>query len=240
MTAESNALNPESTDRPQSDDPDRVGVDTVLSPVYRTAIAWAQIIAVFVLLELALWAPSREIRDYWAVIAAIMIAAALLSDRPSFGQLGFRLPSAGGLGVMLGTALVTIVALLTVTGWAGGAIPANRIWPNTITILGYLIWAFTQEFILQALFFRRFERLYRSSAAVWMASTLFAAVHLPNPFLTTATLCGALFFCEMFRRYRSLYPLAVMHAILGLTIAVIVPDSLLHHMRVGIGYLQYR
>jgi membrane protease YdiL (CAAX protease family) len=57
--------------------------------------------------------------------------------------------------------------------------------------------------------------------------------------LTTATLVGALVFCEMFRRYRSIYPIAIVHAMLGLTIGLTVPDNLLHHMRVGIGYLQY-
>jgi membrane protease YdiL (CAAX protease family) len=77
------------------------------------------------------------------------------------------------------------------------------------------------------------------STAVWVAATLFAAAHLPNPVLTTATLIGSLLFCEMFRRYRSLYPLAIVHAVLGLSLALTVPDSILHHMRVGIGYLRY-
>jgi hypothetical protein len=43
----------------------------------------------------------------------------------------------------------------------------------------------------------------------------------------------------MFRRYRSIYPIGIVHGVLGLTIALTMPDSLLHHMRVGIGYLQY-
>jgi hypothetical protein len=43
----------------------------------------------------------------------------------------------------------------------------------------------------------------------------------------------------MFRRYRNIYPLAIVHAMLGLTVAITTPDSLLHHMRVGIGYLRY-
>jgi membrane protease YdiL (CAAX protease family) len=81
--------------------------------------------------------------------------------------------------------------------------------------------------------------LYGGSAAVWIAATLFAAVHLPSPILTTLTLIGALFFCEMFRRYRSIYPIGVVHALLGLTVSLSMPDSLLHHMRVGIGYLMY-
>ncbi len=112
-------------------------------------------------------------------------------------------------------------------------------WPALRSVWGYLIWALIQEFILQSFFFNRFEELYGGSAAVWIASTLFAAAHLPSPVLTTATLIGALFFCEMFRRYRSIYPLGVVHAMLGLSIFLVTPDSLLHHMRVGIGYLKY-
>jgi hypothetical protein len=46
-------------------------------------------------------------------------------------------------------------------------------------------------------------------------------------------------FCEMFRRYRNIFPLGLVHAVLGLTIAASLPDSLLHHMRVGLGYLTY-
>ena len=92
---------------------------------------------------------------------------------------------------------------------------------------------------MQSFFFIRFERLYGSSAAVWIASALFAAAHLPNPVLLAAALAGSLFFCEMFRRYRSIYPLGIAHALLGLTLAVTIPDSLLHHMRVGLGYLRY-
>ena len=57
--------------------------------------------------------------------------------------------------------------------------------------------------------------------------------------LTAFTLAGGLFFCEMFRRYRSIYPIGMVHGLLGLTIALTMPDSLLHHMRVGIGYLRY-
>jgi hypothetical protein len=43
----------------------------------------------------------------------------------------------------------------------------------------------------------------------------------------------------MFRRYRSIYPIGIVHAVLGLTVAVTMPDSILHNMRVGIGYLRY-
>ncbi|HYW40421.1 MAG TPA: CPBP family intramembrane glutamic endopeptidase [Terriglobales bacterium] len=88
-------------------------------------------------------------------------------------------------------------------------------------------------------FLHALRRPDRSAVAVWVAATLFAGAHLPSPILTTFTLAGGLFFCEMFRRCRSIYPIGIVHAVLGLTIAVTMPESLLHNMRVGIGYLRY-
>jgi membrane protease YdiL (CAAX protease family) len=207
--------------------------------IYRRYFVWAQIAIVFLLLELALWAPTITIRNRWAGVAAIMILALVVMDRPSLERLGLRLPKTLGASVVLGVSFATAVFMLGVVRWAGGEIPANSTWPSLQSVWGYLIWALIQEFILQSFFFNRCEELYGSSAAVWMAATLFASAHLPSPVLTTATLIGALFFCEMFRRWRSIYPLAIVHAVLGMTIALIIPDSLLHHMRVGIGYLQY-
>ena len=69
------------------------------------------------------------------------------------------------------------------------------------------------------------------------AALLFSAAHIPNPWLVPATLLGGLVFCELFRRYRNLYPLGAAHALLGLAIAEALSVVLLRHMRVGIGYL---
>jgi membrane protease YdiL (CAAX protease family) len=210
---------------------------------YRRYFLWAQIVIVFLFLESALWAPTTEIRNRWAAVAAITILVLILIDalidRSSLGRLGLGLPQTFGASVVLGIGFAAVVFMVILVHWAGGQIPTNPTWPNLHSVWGYVIWALIQEFILQSFFFNRCEELYGSSAAVWMAATLFAAVHLPSPVLTTATLIGALFFCEMFRRYRSIYPLGVVHAMLGLTIFLVTPDSLLHHMRVGIGYLRY-
>jgi membrane protease YdiL (CAAX protease family) len=220
----------------------------VVSTAFRRYFVWAQIIIVFLFLEFALWAPTRQTRNRWAIIAAITILALVLinvlldvpSGRSSLERLGLGLPKMFGASVVLGVGLVAAIFMVILVYLAGGQIIANPTWfPNLQSAWGYVIWAGLQEFILQSFFFNRFEGLYGSSAAVWIASALFAAAHLPNPILTTATLIGALFFCEMFRRYRSIYPLAVVHAMLGLTIAIVTPDSLVHHMRVGIGYLRY-
>ena len=177
----------------------------------------------FLFLEFALWAPRTKIRNRWGAIALIAILVLVLIDvsidRLSLKDLGLSLPKTFGASVVLGIGFATVVFMVIVVNWAGGQIPSNPTWPNLRSVWGYVIWAMIQEFILQSFFFNRFEELHGSSAAVWLAATLFAAAHLPSPVLTTATLIGALFFCEMFRRYRSIYPLGIVHAMLGLTIA---------------------
>jgi membrane protease YdiL (CAAX protease family) len=205
----------------------------------RRSFVWAQIIVVYVFVELALWAPTRGLRNRWALLAAIAVALSVLLDRPSRTRLGFRLPTARAASLIFGITAAAVL-LMVVLKLAGSEIPANPSWsPDLRSALGYLVWALLQEFILQSFFFTRFEDLYGASSSIWITSSLFALAHLPSPILTVATLIGSLFFCEMFRRYRTLYPLAIAHAVLGLTLAFIVPDSLLHHMRVGIGYLRY-
>jgi membrane protease YdiL (CAAX protease family) len=101
------------------------------------------------------------------------------------------------------------------------------------------VWSVLQEFILQSFFFLQLESLLGGRRAVWAAALLFGAVHLPSPVLTVGAFLGGLFFCEMFRRYRSLVPVGLAHAMLGLTIAASFPDSMLHHMRVGEAYLSF-
>jgi membrane protease YdiL (CAAX protease family) len=224
---------------PSASPPARKVWSLPLAPASRRSFVWAQVIIVFLFLEIVLWAPTRDIRNRWAVITMITILVLVLMDRPSLERLGLRLPRTFGASVVLGIGFAMVVLSAALVYWAGGQIPANQTWPGLQSVWGYVIWALIQEFILQSFFFNRFEELYGGSAAVWIASALFAAAHLPSPILTTATLIGALFFCEMFRRYRSIYPLGVAHAMLGLSIFLIMPDSLLHHMRVGIGYLRY-
>ena len=206
---------------------------------YRRYFVWAQIAAAFLFVELALWTPNMAVRNLWVAIAGVTVLLLVLADRPSLDRLGLRFPTTIGASLVLVISLLMAVLMLAMVSWAGGDIPANPTWPNLRVAWQYFIWALVQEFILQSFFFTRCEELFGGEAAVWVTASLFAAVHLPSPILTTFTLIGGLFFCEMFRRYRSIYPIGIVHALLGLTIAFTMPDSLIHHMRVGIGYLTY-
>jgi membrane protease YdiL (CAAX protease family) len=104
----------------------------------------------------------------------------------------------------------------------------------------YALWAAIQQLVLQCFFLSRLLRLMGD--ATWAAAAtaiLFAVAHLPSPILTLITLICGLVASLFFLRYRSLYPLAIAHAVLGISIAVTVPSPVDHDMRVGLAYLTY-
>ncbi len=118
-------------------------------------------------------------------------------------------------------------------------------------VTGYLLWTTYQQFLLQDYFMPRALRLLSSeaaaikvvsseTAAIALTAVLFSLAHLPNLVLTAATLVWGAVSCLLFRRYRNLYALGVAQCLLGLCFAVCVPDTLNHHLRVGLGYLRYR
>ena len=137
----------------------------------------------------------------------------------------------------VGCAVAAAIPLVVVA--RGHPIPANTDWPKLNNLWPYVVWAVGQQFLLQSYFYVRFEQLLGGRAAVAVSSVLFALLHLPNLPLTGLTLVGGLFFTEMFRMYRSLYPLAIAHALMGIAIAYSFPDSLMHHMRVGLSYWKF-
>jgi membrane protease YdiL (CAAX protease family) len=209
-----------------------------ISDALRRRLTWAQVVIAFLFVECAVWAARLSVRSRWALGAGIVVLAFALVDRPSMRRLGLGLPNAMGTSLMLGIGLTCSVLLVFMVRWAGGSVPANPLFPNMHMAWQYMIWALVQQFILQSFFFTRLEELFGSSTAVWITATFFAAVHLPNMVLTTFTLVGGMFFCEMFRRYRSIYLLGIVHAVLGLTLSATIPASLLNHLRVGIGFLR--
>ncbi|MGO9127264.1 MAG: type II CAAX prenyl endopeptidase Rce1 family protein [Terriglobales bacterium] len=191
---------------------------------------------IFGLVMVAVWIPPG--RAVVAMALGTMVGIVVLTVRSGYSasQLGLSSPASGAPQILAAGAV--LAGVIVVAGFftkaLGPAQPApwHRVWQ-------YAIWALMQQFMLQSFFLVRLESLLGSRRAVWAAAVLFAIPHVPNPLLTLLSFVGALFFCTMFRRYRNLFPLGVIHAGLGLTIAASLPDRLLHHMRVGMGYLLY-
>jgi hypothetical protein len=161
---------------------------------------------------LALWRGWRNLRRPRLKLSAILIAGGLLVA-------GSVLAIAYGLG--------TLHALFGIK--------------NPLQHAGmYILWAIIQQSIQQQFFLHRFEQLTRSGLlASFTAAALFAVAHVPNPVLVPVTFLGGWLLSEIYRRYRAVLPLGIAHGLVGIAIALSVPDSIQHHMRVGLGYLTY-
>ncbi len=199
---------------------------------------WLEIAAVYGSIEGALWSGGAA-RATWSWTAVGLIVTFLLVRRPGWRPLGVV-----GLGPKRAwwippAALALAVALLWIAHLAGtlhGLYGTTNVYFHSF---GYAAWTVIQEFIAQSFFFLHFERLIGSRRAVLANGILFAAAHWPNLVLVPVTLAGGWILTELFRRYRTIYVLAIAHCLVALSIAVAVPNRLQRHMRVGIGYVEY-
>jgi hypothetical protein len=194
----------------------------------------AEIGLVFTLIMFAIWTPQGAVNLFVSTAAAACVIACAVAGTWGPSELGLTRPLSGaGYILLAGMLFCGVIALI--------GLPLKHFGPGYSppwsTSCQYGAWSLQQEFILQSLFFLRLEAVLGSRRAVIAAAFLFSVAHLPSPVLTVFSFFGGLLFCESFRRWRNLFPLGLIHAALGLTIAANLPDKWLHHMRVGIGYL---
>jgi membrane protease YdiL (CAAX protease family) len=199
--------------------------------------AWFEVGLVFTAIMVAVWTPVGLPNVVANLVAILSICWFTLRSRFSARQMGLGLSWTGSLlPLAVGAGFAALIAtsgyLLCRTFGPPHSVPWPRAWQ-------YVVWSVVQEFILQAFFYLRLKSIMGHRRAVWFAAAFFAVVHIPSPLLTLLSFLGGIIFCELFNRYRSLVPIGLAHGLLGLTIAATMPDSVLHHMRVGIGYLTY-
>jgi hypothetical protein len=204
----------------------------------RGPVLGLQLAVAYGLIEAGVWTPWGRLNTAAIALAALWMLYATLAGPFSPAQLGIAAPPARGSGWILlgGMAMAATLPLLSAV-WRNNSGPAHLL--PFRQAMQYLIWALVQQFILQSFFYVRLESLLSGRSAVLAAAGLFATVHIPSPVLTVGSLVGGLFFCEMFRRYRNIFPLGLAHALLGLAMAASFSDAVLHHMRVGVGYLRF-
>src|SRR5438093_8482278 len=207
--------------------------------VGRSALGiWLQIAFAYGLLEAALWTPPGRLDLAWMILTAAFILVMAFRGPYSAREMGVTFPTGKatiwivGAGLILAATLWSFAALTGADAAPTHAMPLRTTWQ-------YAVWAFLQQFMLQSFFFVRLESLLGSRRAVLATTILFAAAHIPNPILTIGSLFAGFFFCEMFRRYRNIFQLGVVHVILGFMMAACVSDALLHHRRSGIGFVQF-
>jgi membrane protease YdiL (CAAX protease family) len=193
----------------------------------------------YALILIVIWTPRPWQRLFYCA-TALYLAAVLCVSFPGWPTMGLRTTNFARSLWVAGVALsIAAIAILIAAHARTLNLPATptlfiqRYW-------GYALWAFAQQLLLQDFFLLRFLRLIRSPhLAALAAAATFSLAHLPNPILTVVTFFWGLAACLLFLRYRNLYPLAIAHAILGITITLAIPGAVTRNMRVGLGYLTY-
>jgi len=193
----------------------------------------------YLLILATIWTtnPTQRVL-YWLAFAWIIATTGARRD-------GWTVLGLGRKGLLQSLWIVAVALLLSAVAIfiAARTHTLHRLHGPTPILLhgwGYIVWSLMQQFMLQSYFLLRFLRLLSSKTAAVIAATgIFALAHLPNPILTPITLVWGAVSCVLFLRYRNIYALGLAHGILGLCVAVTVPNSLHHHMRVGLGYLRY-
>jgi hypothetical protein len=188
----------------------------------------------------AIWTPSpwREVL-YFVTLGWIVVAN--WSSFPGWAAMGVRrvgfsrsLWVVGLALAVVGFAVLVASRLDTLHAPHGSLLLVEGFW-------GYTLWSFLQQFLLQGFFLRRLRVVLPDTRlAVLAAASLFALAHLPNPVLTVLTMVWGVLSCLIFLRYRNLFTVGLVHALLGVCVAVTVPGTIQHGMRVGLGYRQYR
>jgi len=199
----------------------------------------AEIAIAYVLIMAVIWTPRPLQRVLW-LVAVAGIAVIIGRSFEGFRAMGMRAGNLLRSLWVVGAALAVAAVAAAVAAHLHTLRPPENL---RLLIEGYglyAVWSGVQQFLLQCFFLARLVRLLPSPrAAAFAAAGLFALAHVPNPVLVVLTIVWGTLSCLLFLRYRNLYPLAMAHAIFGITIALTVPGHVDHNMRVGLGYLKY-
>ena len=182
-------------------------------------------------------------KSYLAGLLPVCAAYALmfLSHRArgeSPRDLGWRVDNLWRALCLLLPPMIAAALLLALAGWLSGSLRGVRFGPAlAATFLWLFLWGLVQQYPLQGFINRRAQMLWgRGGRSTLFVASVFALLHLPNPWLTAATFCGGLLWAWAYQRAPNLLAAAFSHSVMTLVLVTTVPYSALGGMRVGYGY----
>jgi hypothetical protein len=142
----------------------------------------------------------------------------------------------GGAAAWRSALLVAAVVGLLAFGAGFAFGPARLGWPAADDVLRYLVWAATQQWLLQRVLAPQLNAERSDLPGYLPAASAFALLHLPNFELVVLCLFAALWWIGHFRRHQAWLPLIIVHAVLGLALPELLPPDWLHSTEVGFRY----
>ena len=184
------------------------------------------------LLEVALWSPL-PVGILFGIGAFWFMARQVYTAATNARSLGLELRGVLRESWLLAATVALAAAILAAAYFSGSL---HRLWGLRHPWLGvavYFCWAFVQEFMLQCFCVPMLRAMVSRVSSLLLAGVLFAVAHLPNPSLTLVAFFAGVAFTSIYARRKNLYVVALIHAVLGLTLAVSTPDEWFHDLRVG-------
>ena len=174
-----------------------------------------------------------------AVPIGLAFALMVLSHRArgeSAREIGWRLDNFGQAARLL--VLPMLIASIVLVG-VGLMMQSLRLGKQQILewVVWLPLWGVIQQYVLQGFINRRAQLIYgKGLKSVLLVALLFGVLHLPNPWLSLATLVGGVVWAKVYQRVPNLPALALSHALMSMLLAASLPATALKGLRVGIKF----
>ncbi len=183
-------------------------------------------------------------RQPWAfssIVVAILAFGFLTHHalKETLRDVGVRMDNFAHSIRLLGPPMLISILVLALLGYKFGSLgmPASIGWHSVRNCLWLLWWGLLQEYALQAIVNRQAQIIWgRGFLSIIFVGLVFAALHLPNVTLTIATFAGGLIWAHVYQRVPNLFALALSHSAMTMVLIWTLPPSLLHSLRVGVGF----
>lgn len=156
-------------------------------------------------------------------------------------DLGFRFDNFFQASLLLLPPMILMALFCSSLGWLLGARidlfrwHANR--PFLAQLLLGFAWGFIQQYMLQSFLNRRAQIVWGNGfVSVLVVASIFAALHLPNIWLTGATFVGGIVWAVIYQRAPNIFALAISHSITTWILVATLPPDRLHELRIGFKY----
>jgi membrane protease YdiL (CAAX protease family) len=192
----------------------------------------ARLLFPIALIEVALWAPL-PIGILFGICALWYISRQVYNAASNARSLGLDFSGLLRESWLLGATVALALSILAAAYFSGSL---HRLWGLRHPWYGvtlYIVWAFVQEFMLQCFCLPMLRAMVSRASAFLLSGVVFAVVHLPNPNLTLVAFFAGVALTAIYARKKNLYVVALIHGVLGLTLAVSAPDAWFHQLRVG-------
>ncbi|MCA1635736.1 MAG: CPBP family intramembrane metalloprotease [Acidobacteria bacterium] len=220
-------------------------VDEGYAPGDRALAAWeiASVVSSVLLAEWVVYSVGGGSRLLLAVPVALAFALMFISHRlrgESARDVGWRLDNFLAAARLLVLLLAAPTLLLVAYGWFDAHLDLAR-WGGGQTAFAMpalgILWGILQQYALQGFINRRAQVLCgRGWTSILVVALVFAALHLPNPWLALATFAGGLVWAYVYQKTPNLLALGISHGVMTWVLISSLPPAALHHLRVGFRY----